>query len=366
MKFIIDREALLKPLQMVAGAVERKQTMPILGNVLVDVNSHQLHITATDTEVELNARVTLGEPAEAGQITAPARKLIDICRSLPESASLTLTLKGEKLLVQSGRSRFSLATLPAEDFPNVDDTVAECEFTINSTLLARLIETTYFAMAQQDVRYYLNGLLLELRGSQITTVATDGHRLAFCHMAGAQDYGEQQVILPRKGVAELIRLLNQTDEDLSVSLTVNHLKIAAKGFTFTSKLIEGRFPDYQRVIPRQCPTQIEIDRDVLKDALTRASILSNEKYRGVRLELQDNLLKISANNPEQEEAEEELLINYSGKSVEVGFNVGYLVDVMNAMPEGGVNLGFTDTFNAVLIESKAEHPAGYVVMPMRL
>jgi len=366
MKFTIEREFLLKALQMVVGAVERKQTMPILGNVLLDVTSHLLRITATDTEVELIVRVTLTEPAESGTITAPARKLIDICRTLPEGSILQLQLKDDKLIVQSGRSRFSLATLPANDFPSVEEDMGLQEFTINSREFSHLIEATHFSMAQQDVRYYLNGLLLELRGTQIATVATDGHRLAIARLTHAMNLGERQVILPRKGILELMRLLNSLDEMFTLTITANHVRVEGTSFTFTSKLIDGRFPDYDRVIPRQCGQKVVIDRVMFREALSRVAILSNEKYRGVRLMFEPNQLKIKANNPDQEEAEEELLIHYSGPSIEVGFNVGYLLDVLQSISTDTVNVGFTDGNSSVLVEANDEATASYVIMPMRI
>lgn len=366
MKFAIERESLLKPLQMVVGAVEKKQTMPILGNVLIEVSSHLLRITATDTELELIARLPLKEPAESGRLTAPARKLIDICRTLPDASQVQLQLKDDKLSVNSGRSRFTLATLPADDFPNVEEDHGLQEFTISSTEFLKLIEATYFAMAQQDVRYYLNGLLLELQGSEISAVATDGHRLAIARFTSAQLLGDRQVIVPRKGIVELMRLLNSLEESLTITLTVSHIRVEGTAFTFTSKLIDGRFPDYQRVIPKHCSQTVDIDRILLKEALSRAAILSNEKYRGVRLIFETNLLKIIANNPEQEEAEEELLISYNGPSVEVGFNVSYLLDVLQSLSTETIKLSFTDANSSVLIETEESSASSYVIMPMRI
>lgn len=366
MKFTIERESLLKPLQMVVGAVERKQTMPILGNVLIEVSSHLLRITATDTEVELIARLPLTEPAESGVITAPARKLIDICRTLPDGAMVHLQLKDDKLLVNSGRSRFTLTTLPAEDFPSVEEDQGLQEFNISSSVLSQLIDATHFSMAQQEVRYYLNGLLLELRGAQIASVATDGHRLAISRHLEKVQLGERQVIIPRKGVTELMRLMNGLDETLTVTLTANHIRVQGDAFTFTSKRIDGRFPDYERVIPRQCGQTVVIDRVLWRDALNRVAILSNEKYRGVRLMFEANLLKIKANNPDQEEAEEELLINYNGPNIEVGMNVGYLLDVLQAIRHDTVSVGFTDANSSLLIEAEEGAPSSYVIMPMRI
>lgn len=366
MKLIIEREQLLKPLQMIIGVVERRQTLPILSNVLMVVHSHQLSLTASDLEVELSARHVLREPAQAGRITVAGRKLMDICRSLAEDALIELNFDDKNLLIKSGRSRFNLAVLPAEDFPRVEEEAGLFEFTLTQQDLLKLLSTTHFAMAQQDVRYYLNGLLLQAGRDFIRTVATDGHRLAMRTCQDKQFDDSQQVIIPRKGVMELIKLLGNTEEKLTITVTPSHIKVDANSFTFISKLIDENFPDYETVIPPQGDKVVTIDKDILKRALVRTSILSNEKHRGIRLQLNQNLLKIMANNPEQEEAEEELDINYSEGDLEIGFNVDYLIDVLDVIIDQKVMLSFTDPNSSLLIKAAEEDHALYVIMPMKL
>ncbi len=366
MKFNIQREALLKPLQLVLGAVERRQTLPILGNVMIDVQSDLLLLTATDMEIELVARVKLDNVTETGTITTSARKLLDICRNLPNDINLDISLDNERLLLKAGRSRFTLATLSADEFPYIEDAPTDNEFNLQQQELHYLLQSTYFSMAQQDVRYYLNGLLFEIKDHVIKTVATDGHRLAFCQLAKSDINLEPSVIIPRKGVSELLRLLNETDAPLTIYITDKHIRVAADDFTFTSKLVDGRFPDYDRVIPRRGDKLISLDAMVLKEALGRVSILSNEKYRGVRIQLSPGLLKLSANNPEQEQAEEEIETDYDNETLEIAFNVSYLQDGLNAMPKGPVILSLTDANSSLLMESDIDSNRVYVIMPMRL
>jgi DNA polymerase III subunit beta len=365
MKFSADREAILSPLQAVIGVVERRQTMPILANVLVTGRDDQLSLTATDLEVELVARtkVTL---QQAGEITLPGRKLLDIVRALPEKAVVTVSIEGERATVRSGKSRFTLTTLPASDFPTVEDIRAQQTLRIEQQMLKRLLDKTHFSMAQQDVRYYLNGMLLEIAGNVLRTVATDGHRLAYCEATLDEAASTaQQVIVPRKGVLELQRLLGG-DGPVEVAVGSNHVRAQIGDIRFTSKLIDGRFPEYGRVIPADPPKQIKADRDMLRAALQRAAILSNEKYRGIRLALKANVLLLQSHNPEQEEAEEELEIAYSGEEVEIGFNVNYLLDALAAVDGGEVQIGLTDANNSCLLSAPEVLTAKYVVMPMRL
>lgn len=322
MKFTISRDALLRPLNLVAGVVERRQTLPILANVLMVLDGDRLALTGTDLEVELVGRVQLAAPGESGEVTMPARKLVDICKSLPEGSEIEFNVQDSKVTVKSGRSRFTLATLPAREFPNVEDSMGTHQFTIKQGQLKRLIDRTGFAMAQQDVRYYLNGMLWEIKGKQLRVVATDGHRLALCTLPGTIDASDDtQVILPRKGVLELARLLLEDDADIAIVMGSNHIRATTDDFTFTSKLVDGKFPDYQRVLPRSPDKIVLGSRLELRQAFTRAAILSNEKYRGVRLKLTKDSLDIVANNPEQEEAEESVPVDYQGESLEVGFNV---------------------------------------------
>ncbi|AOE82551.1 DNA polymerase III subunit beta [Pseudomonas sp. TCU-HL1] len=367
MHFTIQREALLKPLQLVAGVVERRQTLPVLSNVLLVVEGQQLSLTGTDLEVELVGRVALEEPAEPGEITVPARKLMDICKSLPSDALIDIRVDEQKLLIKAGRSRFTLSTLPANDFPTVEEGPGSLNFSLVQSKLRRLIERTSFAMAQQDVRYYLNGMLLEVNAGILRAVATDGHRLAMCAMeAGIDGVDRHQVIVPRKGILELARLLTEQDGEVRIVLGQHHIRATTGEFTFTSKLVDGKFPDYERVLPRGGDKLVVGDRQALREAFSRTAILSNEKYRGIRLTLASGLLKIQANNPEQEEAEEEVAVDYNGSNLEIGFNVSYLLDVLGVMSTEQVRLILSDANSSALVQEADNDDSSYVVMPMRL
>ena len=366
MKFSTSRSTLLKPVQAVIGVVERRQTMPILANLLLVAKGNELSVTATDLEVELVAKVQIDKINTPGEITVPGRKLLDICRSLPDDASVQLDTDGERLILKSGRSRFVLGTLPATDFPVVDDVQAVHTLVLSQVELRLLLEKTQFAMAQQDVRYYLNGLLLETGKKAIRSVATDGHRLAVCEVPlSDQNVGTHQVIIPRKGVQELQRLLTGEGE-LTLTIGSNHVRATIDDIRFTSKLIDGRFPDYEKVIPKPQGNILRTDRNVLRAALQRAAILSNEKYRGVRLDLEPSMLRIQANNPDQEEARDEIEVEYSGEPIEIGFNVNYLLDALAAVDGEQVQLGFVDASSSCLISAADGKGARYVVMPMRL
>lgn len=366
MKFIIEREQLLKPLQQVSGPLGGRPTLPILGNLLVQVTDGALLLTGTDLEMEMRARVPLTQAHEQGATTVPARKFFDIWRGLPNEAEISVELDDDRLLVRSGRSRFSLSTLPAADFPNLDDWQSEVEFSLPQSTLKRLIEATQFSMAHQDVRYYLNGMLFETEGQILRTVSTDGHRLAVCSLEIGQDLPSHSVIVPRKGVIELMRLLDGGDTPLQLQIGSNNIRAHVGDFIFTSKLVDGRFPDYRRVLPKNPDKTLEASCDILKQAFSRAAILSNEKFRGVRLYFRENQLKITANNPEQEEAEEIVDVRYQGGEMEIGFNVSYILDVLNTLKCENVTLFLTDAVSSVQIEDSASRSAVYVVMPMRL
>ena len=367
MHFTISREALLPALQLVAGVVERRQTMAVLSNILLVLQGQELSLTGTDTEVELVGRVTLDQPGESGEITVPARKLMDICKSLPSDAQLNIELDDHRLVIKSGRSQFTLTTLPAADFPSVEESAGSLMLNIEQKKLRHLIERTSFAMAQQDVRYYLNGLLLEVRSGQLRAVATDGHRLAMCEVdTGVDRNDEHQIIVPRKGVLELARLMSSDSEHVNLVFGSNHIRATTPNFTFTSKLVDGKFPDYERVLPQNSSKLVTANRLGLKDALTRASILSNEKYRGIRLDLENNLLRIEANNPEQEQAKEEVAVEYLGEPLNIGFNVSYLLDVLNVMTEEQVVLRMADANSSTLLQEASNANSSYVVMPMRI
>jgi DNA polymerase-3 subunit beta len=365
MKFSAAREAILKPVQTVIGVVERRQTMPILSNVLLTVRGGKLSVTATDLEVEMVAEGDVDGQAD-GEITVPGRKLHDICRALPDGAKIDIALSGERLTVKAGRSRFTLSTLRATDFPTVEEIAAKQTLRVSKKDLRRLVDKTHFSMAQQDVRYYLNGLLLETEKRTLRAVATDGHRLALSEIELSAPAGrDEQIIVPRKGVLELNRLL-EGDGEVELSFGTNHIRIALDGTRLTSKLIDGRFPEYGRVIPNEPRNVIKADRDLLRHALQRTAILSNEKYRGVRLELSPNSVILQANNPEQEEAVETLEVEYSGDSMEIGFNVNYLLDALSAVDGEQVEFGVTDANSSCLIREPGGGGTKFVVMPMRL
>ena len=366
MKFEITKEELLRPLQQVSGVVERRQTLPILSNILVVAEADRIAFTATDLEVELHANLEHAV-ATPGVTTLPARKLMDICRNLPDGAKLTLSVEGERGTLKSGRSRFTLATLPADDYPKVEEVASTQSVEIPQATLRQLIDATHFAMAQQDVRYYLNGLMLELAGSRLRAVATDGHRLSLADIEADLQVDEPvQVIVPRKGISELLRLLDESDEPAHVELGSNHVRVALPGIVFTSKLIDGRFPDYERVIPADSGHPISADCGVLRHALLRTSILSNEKYRGIRFQLETNNLRILAHNPEQEEAEEEIEVVYDGAPLEIGFNANYIIDALSAVRTEQVVMNITDSSSSCLLTPDGEANCRYVVMPMRL
>ncbi|QSX37284.1 DNA polymerase III subunit beta [Shewanella sedimentimangrovi] len=366
MKFSIDRDALLKPLQLVSGAVERRHNLPILANLLVEVSGHSLRLTGTDLEVELVGQAAIHGDIQEGRTTVPAKKLLDIVKSLPEQTELKIEQQDNKWLLRSGRSRFSLATLPAEEYPNVEAFQADIEFSIKQGMLKSIIDSTQFSMANQDVRYYLNGLLLETEGNVLRAIATDGHRLALSHRMIADSLPEKQVIVPRKGVMELARLLDAEDQDISIAIGESAIRATTANAVFTSKLVDGRFPDYRRVLPKGGDKIVIASRNHLKQALLRASILSNEKFRGVRIQLEDSLLKITANNPEQEEAEEIIDVDYQSQPLEIGFNVSYLLDVLNSLKSDEVRITLIDGNSSALIENHVEEDSMYVVMPMRL
>ncbi len=367
MQFVINRDALLKPLQMVSGAIERRHNLPILSNVLLDLTEDTLSLTGTDLEVELVASTTQLQVQSLGRITVPAKKLLDICRSLPENSDISVQVQGDNCILTSGKTKFTLSTLSAAEYPNLESWQGEVELSLTRQQLRKLLDDTAFSMANQDVRYYLNGLLFEVDNGNLVAVATDGHRLAMSSLALPSYAGQQkQIIIPRKGVLEIMRLLANDEQLVTISLGQNHIRLSDTSFSFSSKLIDGRFPDYRRVLPRNSTKQVTAHRSVLKDACTRASILSNEKYRGVRFTLSPSELQIVANNPEHEQAEEVIEVEYAGDNLEIGFNVGYLLDVLNTLNTDLVILHLNDANSSALVEGVGNAGAAYVVMPMRL
>jgi DNA polymerase III subunit beta len=366
MRFSLTREALLKPVQQVVGVVEKRQTMPVLSNLLVSLQGGTLSITASDLEVEMVGRVACAD-GEEGAITIPARKLFEILRALPDGVMVTVSVAGERISVNAGRSRYTLAGLAAEEYPSADETEVVERLRVPEESLRKAFEATAFAMAQQDVRFYLNGLLLDAEGSTLRCVATDGHRLALSEaelLEPAQV--KRQLIVPRKGVLELLRLLESSDRPVELEVGRSHMRVRRDDVSFSSKLIDGRFPDYEAVIPLGADKEVRVDRDLLRSALQRAVILSNEKYRGVRLEVEPSVLRVVAHNPEQEEAVEDVEAETAISGLSIGFNASYLLEALGALTEAQAVLLFRDSASSALVREASHARSRHVVMPMRL
>ena len=361
-----SRETLLTPLRTVSGIVEKRHTLPILSNVLIEKKGSMLTLVATDIEIQITTGVSLEGEAE-GSVTVGARKLQDILRSLPEESTVSLDMDDKRLVVKAGKSRFSLQTLPAEDFPQMNLNPAnQVSFTVTQKSFKHLLGQTQYAMAAQDVRYYLNGMLLQVEGNALRSVATDGHRLAFAQMDISESLERQEVILPRKSVLELARLLADTEDPLNITLAHNQARFSFGDVVFVTKLIDGKFPDYTRVIPPSFTQELILNRVALSQSLQRARILSNEKFSGVRLILEDGVLKISAANAEQEEAQEEIEVDYNGDRLDIGFNVNYLLDVLSHVSDETVAWRFNDSNSSALFGPIDSTNFKYVVMPMRI
>jgi len=361
------RDEILGPLSAVTGIIERRHTLPILSNVLVDHSDGSLYFLATDIEIQITARTTLAPDAQAHALTVGARKLVDILRALPEGVDVTLQHQDKRLQVKAGKSRFSLQTLPAEDFPRLAKPSGEtAKFSLPQKALRKLLGLVQYAMAQQDIRYYLNGLLIVVEDSELKVVATDGHRLAYAATKLDVDLPRQEVIVPRKTVLELAKLLADSDDEVGVEISATQAGFSFGSVDMVSKLIDGKFPDYKRVIPTQRDNRLSVDREVLRQSLLRAAILSNEKFRGVRWVLTDGSLKIISSNAEQEEAQEELEVNYQGEALDVGFNVNYLLDVLNNVASAEVECYFGHAGSSALMTFASEPDFKYVVMPMRI
>jgi DNA polymerase-3 subunit beta len=366
MRFSLSREAFLKPLQQVINVVERRQTLPVLSNLLVHVENGQLSLKGTDLEVELTARAAV-ENSQDGEVTIPARKLFDIVRALPDGSKITISHAGDKAILQTGKSRYTLATLPAKDFPENDQLAIMERIRVPEAALKELIERTAFAMAQQDVRYYLNGLLFDLKDKILRCVSTDGHRLALCETELADKVeNRKQIILPRKGVLELQRLLEDGDGNIELEVGNNHLRVNRSDVTFTTKLIEGKFPDYEAVIPIGADKEVRVARELLRNALQRAAILSNEKFKGVKLDINPGVLNIVAHNPEQEEAQEEIEVESLIEGISIGFNVNYLLEALSALREETILIKLRDGNSSALVREASHERSRHVVMPLRL
>jgi DNA polymerase III subunit beta len=368
LKISMKRESLLKPLQLVAGVVERRQTKPILSHILLTAEDKLLTFIATDMEVELHGLLHIEQAVKnPAQITLPGKKFLDICRSLPEESTVELIEDNGRITVSCGRSRFVMTSLPAKEFPRSPEQQPIMHLEIKQSALRKLIEKTSFAIPQQDVRQYLNGLLFEIKDGFMQTLATDGHRLAVHSItAPIVDSSFAQVIIPRKGVFELLRLLEDSNEDISISFNSNLVHIKSHDFVLISKLINGKFPNYNKIIPKKGENKVEINRNELKTALTRVGILSNELFRSVHFRLRNNLLELAANNPDQEEATEELSIDYKGENIDIIFNIGYFVDILNVVETETINIFFKKGDAGVVIEeANNDQNCLYVLMPIR-
>jgi DNA polymerase-3 subunit beta len=362
-----SRDALLRPLQIVSGIVERRHTLPILANILIRKDGERVSFLSTDIEVQITTHAQVGSGAEVAATTVAARKLLDILRALPDSGDVSLSLANKRMTVQSGKSRFALQTLAAEEFP----TVAQAEHynakvTLPQKTLKHLFNMVHFSMAQQDIRYYLNGLLLVVDGKNVIAVATDGHRLAFCQVATEEDFPRQEVIIPRKTILELQRLLDESDEPVSIEIASNQVKLTFADIELMSKLVEGKFPDYTRVVPKGYKNNFTIGRDALLRSLQRAAIMTSDKFKGVRCIVTPGSMKVSSTNADQEEAVEEIEIDYGGDSVDIGFNVTYLLDVLNNLKSDSINIALGDANSSALITVPDNADFKYVVMPMRI
>ncbi len=367
MQFTVSQESIVRPLQLVCSIVERRATLPILSTILIRAHGDQLTMTSTDMELEMIATLPVAVEQE-GKTTVSARKFLDICRALPGNASISFKAQENKAVVRAGKSRFSLSTLPSEDFPDSEGAHYIDQISLPQSALKSLLDETSFAMASQDVRYYLNGLLLEREDNQLRAVATDGHRLALGSITTDTNVAEKNsLIVPRKAILELGRLLNDSEENVTIGFSNQQIKVELPALHFTSKLIDGQFPNYQRVLPLNGDKEVLADRDLLKQALSRAAILSSDKHRSVRINLETDLLKATVINQEQESAEEEISVEYQGASLEIAFNNAYLLDLLNAIPDDRIKMVFSDENSSVLItpaDDKIERQ--YVVMPMRI
>ncbi|SCY59521.1 DNA polymerase III, beta subunit [Nitrosospira sp. Nl5] len=363
-----DRDMLLKPLQTVTGIVERRHTLPILSNVLIERKNAEISFVATDLEIQITTSVQDSNAGGEGHaVTVAAKKLQDILRALPDNVQVMLETDENRLQGKAGKSRFNLQTLPVEDFPKFpENTESQAKITVKQKELKHLLFLVQYAMAQQDIRYYLNGLLLLMEENSLKVVATDGHRLAFALLVLDASQEKREVILPRKVVLELARQLNDSEEPVTVELLQNQVRFTFSNVVLISKVVEGKFPDYNRVIPTGYQKQFEVNRLLLLQTLQRASILSNEKFRGVRLILTTANLRIVCSNSEQEEAQEELEVRYDGEALDIGFNVTYLLDVLNNLSSETVQCSFGDANSSALITIPGNEDFKYVVMPMRI
>jgi len=362
-----EKETILKPLQLVIGIVERKQTLPILSNVLIEKEIDKIRFTATDLEIQISTTIeTKNIGDEISSFTVGGKKLQEILRILPDQSKISIETKENKALIKTNKSRFSLQTLPSQDFPKLNNQLINAKkIVLHQLVLKKLLLSVQYAMAQQDVRYYLNGVLLIIEGNKIKAVATDGHRLAFNASVIDGDHEKQEIILPRKAVSELCKLLSDTEDEVEVEFSTQQMKVSFSGINLISKVIDGKFPDYDRVIPKYS-NHLSMNRVLVQQALQRAAILSNEKFRGVRFILTEKNLSIISSNSEHEEAQEEIETEYHGEALDIGFNVNYLMDGLNNISSEEVIFSFGDPNSSILITTTENQEFRYVVMPMRI
>ena len=368
MDFTISREHFLEKVSVAAAVVERKHTLAILANVMLVVGEDESHVTGTDLDTEISISLSVDQVREGGEVTLPGRKLVDILKALPADSLIECKLDGSHMVMRAGRSKFRLSTLPANDFPRVEMSGETTAVAVPAEAFSQAVSKVSFAMAVQDVRYYLNGMLLSVGDGLLRCVATDGHRLALSDVAIEDGQASASLILPRKAVIELAKLLGTDgDKPVAIRFSSSHLQVEVSGLSFTSVLIEGRFPDYERVMPKAQQNTLVLDRQVFKEVLTRAAILTNEQFRGVRLVVDGTNLQVAANNTEQEEVEEVMEVEYAGTSpFEIGFNVGYLQDVLGAVNTDQIEFRLGDSNGSALMIGRGDERSQYVVMPMRL
>lgn len=370
MKFLINREEILSPLQQIVGVIERRQTMPILANVLIVVEENTLVLTGTDLEIQIIAKIPLKSSATSGAITVPAKKLLDICRLLASSAEIKFEVQQNKVKILANRSRFSLSSLPAQNYPEFAESHYEHEFEINVGTFKKGLDKTVFCMANQDVRYYLNGTFLNISNDLIKLVASDGHRLAVFEDHTNSPTGiEARIILPRKGVIELNRILDDPEQVLQIKFSSNHIQVTysddLRVLIFSAKLVDSKYPDFNKVFNQEFLEPIVIQKQLFKEALTRVAVLANEKYKGITLDI-DNSLKISTHNPEHEEAEEELSIEYSGSPLSISFNVQYILDAIANIDTEQAVLNIAQNLSSCIIVEPGQPAYKFIVMPMKL
>lgn len=366
MKFTVNREQVLVPLQQIARIIDKRQTLPILSNVLIQCRDNRLVVTGTDLEVQIVSHLNLNDIRDEGSITLPARKLLDICKLLPADSAIKFDLDGDKVKVSSGRGRYTLITLPADSFPEFNRNDAQMSFKVNAGKLKEGLDKTAFCMAINDTRFYLNGLELSIKNSTLKLVASDGHRLALYEDDIGETGQNTKIILPRKAVQELSRLLNDSGAEAEIRISSNTIEVLYKNVVFASKLVDGRFPDFSRSLNQPFLDPIGVDRLSLKEALMRVEVLSNEKYKGVNFDIESSSLKLSTNNPEHDEAEEDMVIDYLGDSVSVVFNAQYMLDAVSNIDDDSVKMTVAANASACFLEAPGKSLFQYIVMPMRI